>query len=146
VLVVVLSRSSQARRRGCIGWLPSGSARVKVYAGVDQVTGKKMWLRETVPARATRRETEREADNVLTRLLNQVDSRRHPRTEDTVNELLDRWLDVLDVERKTRAGYLSKIDEHVRPTRCSAARHVPVNNGRQRFLGTRAVDGTEIRT
>jgi len=73
VLVVALSRSSQARQRGCIGWLPSGSARVKVYASVDQLTGKKMWLRETVPARATQRETEREADKVLTRLLNQVD-------------------------------------------------------------------------
>lgn len=46
---------------------------MKVYASVDQLTGKKMWLRETVPARATQRETEREADKVLTRLLNQVD-------------------------------------------------------------------------
>ena len=52
----------------------------------------------------------------MTRLLNQVDERRSPRTEATVNELLDRWLDVLDVERKTRAGYVSKIEKHVRPT------------------------------
>jgi hypothetical protein len=105
-----------------------------------------MWLRKTVPARATQRKTEREADKVLTRLLNHVDERRHPRTEDAVNGLLDRWLDVLDVERQTRAGYLSQIDKHVRPTRCSAARHVALNNGRSRFLGIRAVDGTEIRT
>ena len=53
---------------------------------------------------------------VLTRLLNQVDERRSPRTEATVNELLDRWLEVIEVERKTRAGYVSKIEKHIRPT------------------------------
>jgi hypothetical protein len=106
------SKSSRPRHRGSIGWLPSGSARVKVYAGVDQLTGTKMWLRETVPAREDRKETEREVARVLTRLLNQVDERRHPRTEATVNELLDRWLEVLHVERKTRAGYVSKINKH----------------------------------
>ncbi len=76
------SRSGRNRSRGTVGWLPSGSARVKVDAGVDQLTGKKQWLRETVPARATRRETEREAGKVLTRPLNQVDERRSPRTRD----------------------------------------------------------------
>lgn len=113
---VASSPPSRARRRGTIGWLPSGSARVKVYAGIDQLTGKKIWLRETVAAEATRRETEREAEKALTRLLNQVDERRSPRTETTVNQLLDRWLEVIEVERKTRAGYVSKIEKHVRPT------------------------------
>lgn len=61
-------------------------------------------------------ETAAEAEKVLTRLLNQVDERRSPRTEVTVNQLIDRWLDVIDVERKTRAGYVSKIEKHVRPT------------------------------
>jgi hypothetical protein len=104
------------RKRGSIGWLPSGSARVKVYAGVDQITGQKLWLRETVPARATKQETEREAEKVLTRLLNQMDEQRSPNTEATVNQLLDRWLEVLDVERTTRTGYLGKIEKHIRPT------------------------------
>jgi integrase len=31
-----------------------------------------------------------------------------------VNELLNRWLDVLDVERRTRASYVSRTEEHVR--------------------------------
>ena len=57
-------------------WLPSGSARVSVYGGVDQLSGKEIRLRETVRARASRRETEREAFRVQTRLLNQVDERR----------------------------------------------------------------------
>ena len=110
------SKRSRPRRRGTISWLPSGSARVKVYGGIDHLTGQKMWLRETVPARGTDAETAAEAEKVLTRLLNQVDERRSPRTEVTVNQLIDRWLDVIDVERKTRAGYVSKIEKHVRPT------------------------------
>jgi hypothetical protein len=90
-----------ARPRGNISFLPSGSARVTVYGGIDQLTGKPMQLRETVRARATKRETEREAEKVKTRLLNHVDERRSPRTSATVNDLLDRWLDVVDVDRKT---------------------------------------------
>lgn len=49
------------------------------------------------------------------KLLKQVDEQRNPRTGATVDELLDKWPDVVDVERKTRAGYVSKIDEHIRP-------------------------------
>jgi integrase len=113
---VASSHPARGRQRGSIGWLPSGSARVKVYGGIDQLTGKKIWFRETVPAKSTRRETERAAEKVLTRLLSQVDERRSPRTEATVNQLLDRWLEVLDVERTTRIGYVGKIEKHIRPT------------------------------
>jgi integrase len=44
-----------------------------------------------------------------------VDERRNPRTRATLNQLLDRWLEVLDVEPSTRRGYVLKIDKHVRP-------------------------------
>ncbi len=97
-------------------WLPSGSARVKVYGGIDPVTKRPLWLRETVKPRRTRRETERDADKVLTKLLNQVDERRSPRTSATVNQLLDRWLGVVEVERTTRINYVGKIEKHIRPT------------------------------
>lgn len=69
------STSRTKRSRGNVTFLPSGSARVTVYAGIDQLTGKPMQLRETVPARSTLRETEQEAERVRTRLLNQVDGR-----------------------------------------------------------------------
>lgn len=82
----------------------------------------KLYIRELVKSHSTRRETERETRKVLTRLLSQVDEQRNPRTEATVDQLLDRWLDVIDVERTTRAGYLGKIEKHVRPT----IGHVPV--------------------
>ncbi|MFC4943333.1 tyrosine-type recombinase/integrase [Pseudonocardia sp. GCM10023141] len=110
------SKPRARRARGNVYWLPSGSARVTVYGGIDQLTGKRVQLRETVAARATRRETEKEAEKVQTRLLNRVDERRSPRTEATVNELLDRWLEVIEIERKTRTGYVGKIEKHVRPT------------------------------
>jgi integrase len=32
-----------------------------------------------------------------------------------MNQLLDRWLEVLDVDVSTRRGYLSKIETHIRP-------------------------------
>jgi integrase len=52
---------------------------------------------------------------VRARLLNQVDERRNPRTRATVNQLLDQYLEVLDVDPSTRAGYVWKIDKHIRP-------------------------------
>lgn len=56
--------------RGSIEKLPSGAYRVRVYGGVDPVTGRRHDLRETVPPgpRAAR-----EAEKVRTRLLAQVD-------------------------------------------------------------------------
>jgi integrase len=109
-----MPRSSTRRRRarGAIEELPSGALRVKVYAGIDPVSKSRRYLTETVkaaPGAGT------EAERVLSRLLNQVDEKRNPRTTATLNQLLDRWLEVLDVEVSTRRGYLTKINKHVRP-------------------------------
>jgi len=106
----------QKRSRGLIDRLPSGSLRVRVYAGYDSVTEKRHYLSETVPARASEQETLREAEKVRTRLVNQVDERRNPRTRTTMNQLLDRWLEVVQLEKTTRQGYVGKIDKHLRPT------------------------------
>jgi integrase len=103
------------RQRGLIDRLPSGSLRVRVYAGIDPVTRKRHYLSETVPPASTERETLREAERVRTRLVNQVDERRNPRTRATMGELLDRWLDVVKIEPKTRQGYIAKIEKHIRP-------------------------------
>jgi integrase len=82
---------------------------VRVYAGADPLTGRDHYLRETAA-------TAREAEQVRTRLLNQADERRQPRSKATVGMLLDRWLEVSDVEASTRNGYRSKIETHIRPT------------------------------
>ena len=100
------------RSRGEIEQLPSGSLRVRVYAGVDPITGRRHYLREVVPAgpRAAR-----EAEKARTRLLAEVDDRRNPRTNATVNQLLDRYLDVLKIEDTTRAGYESMLRNYIHP-------------------------------
>ncbi|MEU1684773.1 tyrosine-type recombinase/integrase [Micromonospora sp. NPDC005707] len=100
------------RQRGEIEELPSGSLRVKVYAGIDPITGKRHYLTETIPAGPS---AHREAEKARTRFLAQVDERRNPRTRATVDQLLDRWLEVLDVEASTRQGYVKKLNKHVRP-------------------------------
>jgi integrase len=100
------------RQRGSIDALPSGALRVRAYGGTDPLTGKRNDLVETIPAGP---DAARLAEQARTRLLNQVDERRNPRTKATMNQLLDRWLEVLDVEPSTRIGYVRKIEKHVRP-------------------------------
>ncbi|NLT54989.1 MAG: tyrosine-type recombinase/integrase [Actinomycetales bacterium] len=109
-----MAAASKARKRarGEIETLPSGALRVRVYAGIDPVTRKRHYLVETVPAGPG---AAREAEKVRTRLLNQVDEQRNPRTKATVNQLMDRYLEVLDVEETTRDSYQGYIRNHIRP-------------------------------
>lgn len=82
--------------------MPSGSLRVKVYAGVDPLSGKRHYLTETIPAGPTAAD---DAERARTRLQSQVDERRSPRTRATVDQLMDRYLSLLDVDETTRKGY-----------------------------------------
>lgn len=100
------------RQRGGIDELPSGAFRVRVYAAVDPISKRRLYLSEIVPAGPRAGD---QAEKVRTRLLSQVDERRSPRTRATVSQLLDLWLQVLDVDPSTRTGYESKIGKHIRP-------------------------------
>lgn len=111
-----MANAGERRRRGTIDVLPSGAMRVRVHAGTDPVTKRRYDLTEVVPPGRSAAETRREAEKVRTKLLSQIDERRNPRSRVTVNELLDRWLEMVRVEPKTRANYVGKIDKHVRPT------------------------------
>jgi hypothetical protein len=45
----------EGRKRGEIETLPSGALRAKVYAGIDPLTGKRIYLTETfLPGRSRR--------------------------------------------------------------------------------------------
>ena len=100
------------RSRGRIETPPSGSLRVQVYAGTDPISKKRHYLTETVPAGPRAAST---AEKVRTRLLKQVDDRRAPRTNATVGQLMDRYLEMVDVESTTRERYESCIRTHIRP-------------------------------
>ena len=98
---------------------------MKVYAGVDPLSGKRLYLTETVPAglRALA-----EAKKVRTRLIGQIDEQRNPRTRATVNQLMDRYLDVVDVGVTTRGRYEGVIRLHV----CPLLGELPVSGSRAR--------------
>ncbi len=111
-MLVTVEGTARSRRRGTIEQQRSGSLRVRVYAGYDAVTGQRHYLDEMVPPGPKARS---EAERVRTRMLSQVDEKRHPKTNRTMNQLLDRYLDVLDVEGSTRRVYESYIENHIRP-------------------------------
>ena len=73
--------------RGHIQRLPSGSFRVKVYAGTDPVTGKQRLLRQTCPDEAS-------AHVALGRLPAEADGGRFPNRNATVGQALDMYLQV----------------------------------------------------
>jgi LacI family xylobiose transport system transcriptional regulator len=68
--------SAEPRARGEIETLPSGSLRVRVYAGVDPASKKRQYLAQTVPAGA---DAAQEAERVRARLLREVADRRRAR-------------------------------------------------------------------
>jgi hypothetical protein len=69
-------------------------------------------MTEVVPSRPR---AAAEAEKVRTRVLNQVDEQRNPRTKATVNQRLDRYLAVVELEESTRRTYVGYPDVHVRP-------------------------------
>src|SRR4051812_17638806 len=107
------SSKRRSRQRGAIDELPSGALRVRVYAGMDPISKKRIYLSEVVPAGPR---AGQEAERVRSRLQNQVDERRNPRTRATVDQLLHKWLQVLDVGPSTRRTYEGYIRKHIRPT------------------------------
>ncbi|GAA4547271.1 tyrosine-type recombinase/integrase [Pseudonocardia xishanensis] len=100
------------RQRGEIEVRSNGSLRVRVYAGIDPLSGKRHYLVETVPAG---KDARKEAEKVQRRLATQVDEQRNPRTKATVDQLLDRYLELLEVEDTTRDRYEQVIRVHIRP-------------------------------
>ncbi|MCA1695467.1 MAG: hypothetical protein LC749_12440, partial [Actinobacteria bacterium] len=51
----------------------------------------------------------------MRRLANQVDERRNPRTNATVDQLLDRHFELAELEDNTLANYRSLAEKHIRP-------------------------------
>ncbi|HET9254097.1 MAG TPA: site-specific integrase, partial [Pseudonocardiaceae bacterium] len=101
------------RQRGSIQELPSGALRVSVYAGTDPLSGRRHYLRESIPAGPGARA---EAEKAMRRLATEVDQRRNPRTSATVNQLLDRHFELAELEQNTLATYRSLAAKHIRPS------------------------------
>lgn len=113
-LAVMASKPAPRRRkRGEVEVLPNGSIRVRVYAGVDPITGKRHRLEEVIPAGTPN--ASKLAEEARTRLLSQVDERRNVKTSATVGQLVARYLELIKVEPTTMYGYRSVVDKHVLP-------------------------------
>ena len=99
-----MARSS----RGHIQQLPSGSFRVKVYAGTNPVTGKQRLLRQTCPDEAS-------AHAALGQLLAEADGGRFPTGRRLSGQALDRYLEVADLEVSTREAHEGYIRRTIGP-------------------------------
>ncbi|MBO0811289.1 MAG: tyrosine-type recombinase/integrase [Microlunatus sp.] len=86
---------------------------MSVYAGIDPVTKRRHYLKQTIPAATPK--IEDAADKVLRRLQVQVDERRQPRTNTTVKELVTRHLELVRLEETNARGYRGKLDNHIAP-------------------------------
>ncbi|MFD1533583.1 hypothetical protein [Pseudonocardia aurantiaca] len=83
-----------------------------VYAGVDPLTKRRHYLREVIAAGPT---AHADAEKALRRLVVQVDEQRSPRTAATVEQLLDRHFELLEVEPSTLATYRSLTTSRILP-------------------------------
>ena len=106
------SAAGPSRARGSIEPLQSGALRVSVYAGIDPVTGRRHYLKETVKAGPKAR---REAEAACNRLLSQVAEKRNPRTNATVDQLLERYLDQFVGSPNTLELYRTHVRNHIAP-------------------------------
>jgi integrase len=94
--------------KGHVELLPSGNYRVRVYAGIDPVTGRERRLKRTV-------KTEAKAAQELANLLNAVEAGRTPEDSATMGVVLDRYLEVTDLAVSTRVTHESYIRRVIRP-------------------------------
>jgi integrase len=92
----------QRRQHGSIDELPSGALRVRVYAGVDPVTGRRHDLIEIIPAGPG---AQRRAEEARVRLLAEIQERRNPQTSATVDQLLDKYLALHNGGKTTLSTY-----------------------------------------
>jgi integrase len=93
---------------GHIEELPSGSYRVHVYVGVDPITRKKLYLRETAKDYT-------KAQIVLGKLLAQAQAGKEPESGATVGQLLDAYVPIAEWDVSTRETCEGYIRRTIRP-------------------------------
>lgn len=76
--------------------------RVRVYVGQDPLTKKRHTLVETIPAGPL---AKKQAEAVLDRMQREVADRRAPKTDATVDQLLERYLNLFDGSPNTLELY-----------------------------------------
>lgn len=94
--------------RGHIEARANGTYRAVVHAGKDPFTGRPRYLKRTA-------ESEKQAKVALSKLLNQVDEQRHPKSNIVVRLVIAKWLEVTKHEGSTRERYLQLVRDYLEP-------------------------------
>ncbi|MEV5302776.1 site-specific integrase [Amycolatopsis methanolica] len=102
----------EARQRGRIEQR-GDSLRVVLYAGIDPVTGRRSYLRETI--KGSDDAAWRKAENTLTQFRAKVIKQRSTASTVKFGYAIDEWLRTADLETSTRDGYMGYIDRVIKP-------------------------------
>jgi integrase len=108
----VTKARADARPRGNIE-ARGDSLRIRVYAGPDPVSGKPVYLRESV--RGTDDAARRAARRALNRLIAEAEKARRPSSVISLGQVIDEWLKVAEHEASTRETYLGYIERTIKP-------------------------------
>src|SRR3981081_1444875 len=95
------------RRRGNVSQR-GNSLQVRVFAGVDPVTGKDVYL--TASVQGTDKAAQRKADKALTRLMSQVDQQRAASSSVPFGYTINEWLRTAELEESTREMYRGYVE------------------------------------
>jgi integrase len=106
-ILPVMAANRMRRQRGTIRQRGQ-SFQVTVYAGLDPLTGKRMFVSESTADAA-------EAERIRKRLVAQVDDQRGPRTSVTFGKALTAWLRIHEAEETTLDGYRGYVRRTIEP-------------------------------
>jgi integrase len=107
LLQVVKPTNGKSRTRGEIE-RRGNSFRVRMYAGIDLLTGKRLYLTDSTTDEA-------EARRILTRFRAEVDGQRNTRTRAVFSVAIDEWFKVHELEETTREGYEAYTRNYINP-------------------------------
>lgn len=104
--------TSRPQPKGSIDTLPSGSLRVRVYAGTDVLTGKPHYVGEVIKPGPHAAEL---AEDAKQRLVDEVQADRHTKTNASLVQLIEEHLKTAEVEETTKDGYRANLRKHIQP-------------------------------
>jgi integrase len=105
-------RQPRAKPLGSIDVLPSGSLRVRVYAGQDVLTGTQHYISEVVKPGPHAQELAEQAKH---RLVDEIHANRHIKTHASVAQLIEEHLKIAEIEETTKDAYRVNLRKHIKP-------------------------------
>ncbi|MGO1049311.1 tyrosine-type recombinase/integrase [Crossiella sp. CA198] len=103
---------SEGRQRGTIE-TRGDNLRVSVYAGLDPVTGKRVYLRDTI--RGSDSAAMKRAKSKLNEFLVKVDKQRNAPSNVKLGPTIDKWLKMAELDDGTREMYRGYVERNIRP-------------------------------